>query len=297
MLTPELIKQVKKIQLKAGHLVTDALAGNYLSAFKGRGMEFDEVRDYVPGDDVRTIDWNVTARMHTPYVKVLREEREMTIMLMVDVSPSQVFGTGGRLKRTAAAELAAVLAFVAIRSSDKVGLIVFSDHVEHFVPPKKGRGHVWSIIRSVLTHQGKGKTTDVGGALDFLMKVTSRRATCFLISDFWAQSYERALHLTSGRHDLVCVRIEDPLERDLVSAGVVAFRDAESGAFVEVDTGDPSVRNAYAAAQKERAEGLAQLCRKNGMGLVTIGTDEPVTGPLMRFLRERGRGRKRRRVG
>ncbi len=293
MLAPEVIKQIRNIQLRAGHLVTDALAGNYLSAFKGRGMEFDEVREYVPGDDVRTIDWNVTARTSTPYVKVLKEERELTLMLMVDVSPSQGFGTGRRRKYDVAAELAAVLAFLAIRNNDKVGLIVFSDHVEQFVPPKKGRGHVWSIIRAVLTHEGAGQRTDIGGALDFLTKVSSRRSMVFLISDFWAQNYERALHLAGGRHDMICVRIEDPLERALASAGIVAFEDAETGDWVEVDTGDAGVRAAFEKSAAERAQAIRTLCHKDQLGLIDVGTEAPLIGPLVGYFRERGRRRRR----
>lgn len=293
MLAPELLKQIRKIQLRAGHMVTDALAGNYLSAFKGRGMEFDEVREYVPGDDVRTIDWNVTARTSTPYVKVLKEERELTLMLMVDVSPSQGFGTAGRRKYDVAAELAAVLAFLAIRNNDKVGLIVFSDHVEQYVPPKKGRGHVWSIIRAVLTHEGAGQRTDIGGALNFLTKVSSRRSMVFLISDFWAQNYERALHLAGGRHDLICVRIEDPLERKLASAGIVAFEDAETGDWIEIDTGDPAVRRAFEQAAGERTQKIRSLCRRDNLGLIDVGTESPLIGPLVNYFRERERRRRR----
>lgn len=289
MLSPELIRQVKRLSLKAGHLVTDALAGNYSSAFKGRGMEFDEVREYVPGDDVRRIDWNVTARMRTPFVKVLKEERELTLMLLVDVSQSQVFGTKGRTKAEVATELAAVLAFLAIKSNDKVGLIVFSDHVEAFVPPKKGRGHVWNIIRTVLTHEPRGTRTELGKALDFLMTVTTRRTTCFLISDFWTKGYEKSLNLVGRRHDLVCLHVDDPRERTLESCGVVAFEDAESGETVELDTGDPRVLKAFAVDQARRAEHLKMAAAKARCGLVRVGTDQPVVAPLVRYFRERER--------
>jgi uncharacterized protein (DUF58 family) len=289
MLSPEVLKQIKTLELRAGHLVTDALAGNYLSAFKGRGMEFDEVREYVPGDDVRTIDWNVTARMNAPFVKVLREERELTLMLMVDVSPSQSFGTVARAKREVAAELAAVLAFLATRNNDKVGLICFSDHVEQFIPPKKGRGHVWSIIRSVLTHEGKGRRTDVAATLDFLGRVTSRRAMSFLISDFWASGYEQAMRLAARRHDLVAVRVRDPRELSMPRAGVVSFQDLESGELVTLDMGNRKVRERYAALMEEEERRLTGFFRRCGIGAITVRTGEPVVAPLVRYLRERER--------
>jgi uncharacterized protein (DUF58 family) len=293
MLPSEVLKQIRRIQLAAGHQVTDALAGNYLSAFRGRGMEFDEVREYVPGDDVRAIDWNVTARMREPFVKVLREEREMTLMLMVDVSPSQGFATAARPKREVAAELAAVLAFLAIRSNDKVGLIVFSDHVEHYVPPKKGRAHVWQIIRSVLTHKGAGARTDVAGAVDFMTGVAARRSMCFLISDFWADGYERALKLAVRRHDLVCARIVDPREAELEAAGLVAFQDSETGETLYVDTSDAAVRRRYAALAAEREGSLRQFFRRHKIDAFTVDTRQPVATPLLTFLRERERRRRR----
>lgn len=291
MLSQDVLKQIRGIQLKAGHLVTDALAGNYLSAFKGRGMEFDEVREYVPGDDVRTIDWNVTARMHQPFVKVLREERELTLMLMVDVSPSQAFGTATRQKHELAAELAAVLAFLAIRNNDKVGLIAFSDHIEQFIPPKKGRGHVWNIIRSVLTHQGAGKTTDIGGALDYMMNVADRKCMCFLISDFWAQGYEKQLRHVARRHDFIAVRTLDERELKLPPAGIVAFQDAETGEELLLDTSDRKVLEAYEDAARERERGLESLFRKNAIDHFTLRTDGNVTAPLIGYLRGRERRR------
>lgn len=289
MLSADVLKQIKSLELRAGHLVTDALAGNYLSAFKGRGMEFDEVREYVPGDDVRTIDWNVTARMNAPFVKVMREERELTLMLMVDVSPSQSFGTVARAKREVAAELAAVLAFLATRNNDKVGLICFSDHVEQYIPPKKGRSHVWSIIRSVLTHEGKGKTTDITGALDFLGRVATRRAMSFLISDFWAQGYEKAMRLAGRRHDLVAVRIRDPLELQITAAGLISVQDLESGELLYLDLSDKRVRSQYTQRIQEEEQRLTHFLRRSGVGEITVHTGEPVVMPLVRYLRERER--------
>ncbi len=291
MLSQDVLKQIRGIQLRAGHLVTDALAGNYLSAFKGRGMEFDEVREYVPGDDVRAIDWNVTARMSSPYVKVLREERELTLMLMVDVSPSLVFGTAARQKHELAAELAAVLAFLAIRNNDKVGLIAFSDHIEQFIPPKKGRGHVWNIIRSVLTHRGSGRSTDVAGALDYMMNMADRKCMCFLISDFWAHGYEKQLKHVARRHDFIAVRIGDQRELTLPPAGIVAFQDAETGEEILVDTSDKSVLRAYASAAADREKTLQTLFRRNAIDHFTVSTDGNVTAPLMGYLRGRERRR------
>lgn len=289
MLSPDILKQIKTLELRAGHLVTDALAGNYLSAFKGRGMEFDEVREYVPGDDVRTIDWNVTARMNAPFVKVLREERELTLMLMVDVSASQSFGTVSRAKREVAAELAAVLAFLATRNNDKVGLICFSDHIEQFIPPKKGRGHVWNIIRSVLTHEGKGRRTDLAGTLDFLGKVTSRRAMAFLISDFWASDYERALRLTARRHDLIAVRVRDPKESSIPQSGLVSIQDLETGELLYLDLSHRKVRERYQAMMEEDERRLSGFFRRSGIGQITVQTGEPVVAPIGRYLRERER--------
>lgn len=292
MLSPEILKEIRGLELRAGHLVTDALAGDYVSAFKGRGMEFDEVREYVPGDDVRAIDWNVTARMRAPFVKVFREEREQTLMLMVDVSPSQAFGTGARLKREQAAELAAILAFLAIRSNDKVGLVVFSDHVEQYFPPKKGRAHVFRIIREVLTHRGEGRRTDIAGALDFVVNVHSRRTTCFLISDFWAADFETSLKLAARRHDLVAVRTLDPREAKLVPAGFVTFVDSETGAEAVVDTSDRRVRAAYEAAVKDRDERLSTLLKRTGISGFRLETGGSVTAPLIAYLRDRERRRR-----
>jgi uncharacterized protein (DUF58 family) len=290
MLSPEIIKQIKRIELRAAHLVTSALTGNYLSAFKGRGMEFDEVREYVPGDDVRTIDWNVTARMNVPFIKILREERELTIMLMVDVSDSQAFGSKGRRKREQAAELAAVLAFLAIRNNDKVGLIVFADEVEEYIAPKKGRGHVWRIIRTVLTHeQRKKRGTDMAGALDFMTNVAARRSLCFLISDFWTTGIERSLTYTSRRHDLVCVQVRDPLEMSLPAAGIALLEDAESGALIELDTSDPQVQAAYGEQINKVDSDLVTLTKRLGLDLFKLNTQGPVTGPLLDFLRRRER--------
>lgn len=286
-LSPEVIKQIRSLEIKARHLVTESLAGQYLSAFRGKGMEFDEVREYVPGDDIRLIDWNVTARMQVPYVKVHREERELTLLLMVDVSPSQAFGTKSRLKRELAAELAAVLAFLAIRNHDKVGLICFSDHVEQFILPQKGRAHVWNIIRSVLTHDGTGSGTDIAAALNFMLRVIRKRAMVFLISDFWAHGYESGLRMAARRHDLICARTEDPLEQGLKPAGLVAFQDPELRSTRYLDTSRKDVREIFRQLAVERDEYLKRSCSKSGADYLTFMTEEPIAQSLGKYLRAR----------
>jgi len=293
MLSPEIIKKIKRIQLNAAHLVTDALAGNYTSAFKGQGMEFDNVREYFPGDDVRGIDWNVTARMNEPYIKVLREEREMSLMIMVDVSASQWIGTTTETKQEAAAELAAILAYLATKNKDKVGLVVFSDHVEHYIPPAKGRAHIWGIIRAVLTHESKGQATNIGEALDFLNSVTKRQNVCFVISDFWADDYERSLKLVARRHDMTCVRVHDPIEKRFENAGIVGFQDAETGEALFLDTSSLKVRNAYAHEEEQRDQDLQTLFRKNNIKTFAISTKESVVAPLVAYMKNRKRRRVR----
>jgi uncharacterized protein (DUF58 family) len=300
MLPKELVAEIRLLELKAGRLVTDALAGNYLSAFRGRGMEFDEVREYAAGDDVRTIDGNVTARLGTPYVKVLREERELTMMALVDVSPSQAFGSRKRTKLATAAEMAAILAFLAIRSNDKVGLIAFSDHVETYIPPKKGRAHVWSIISTILSHQGKGPGTDLGGALDFLSRVVKRRATVFVISDFWAQGFETQLAAAARRHDVIAAITRDPTERLLPEAGIVLYRDLETGRESLVDTSSRRTRQAYSEALAASDKRLRDVFRRCGVDAFPIdagsgGGEGPSTvQSLAQYLRSRERKRRRR---
>lgn len=289
MLSADIIKQIKRLQLKAGHLVTDTLAGEYVSAFKGVGMEFDRVREYVPGDDVRTIDWNVTARMRAPYVKVYREERELTLMLMVDVSPSQTFGTTGRFKNECSAELAAILAFLATKNNDKVGLIVFSDHVEHFIPPQKGRAHVWQIIRAVLTHEGRGQKTDIGIALKTLLQVCKRKSMCFLVSDFCADGYETPLRQAARRHNMICVEVKDPREAELTDSGFVHFQDAETGEHFVIDTSDPKMRTLFAAQSLKQSQNLRALTLKYNCEYFGISTADPIVQPLERFMRQRER--------
>jgi uncharacterized protein (DUF58 family) len=292
MLSADVIAQIKKIELRAGHLVTEALAGNYLSAFKGRGMEFDQVREYIPGDDVRSIDWNVTARMNHPFVKVHREEREQTLMLMVDASPSQMFGSGDKFKNELSAELAAVLAFLATKNNDKVGLIAFSDHVEKYIPPKKGRAHVWRIIKEVLTHEGKGKGTNIAGATDFMQRVLKRRSMCFLISDFHAEGFERSLLRAAKRHRMVGVVVRDPRESALPAVGFVEFEDAETGERLLVDSSSAHFREQLQKAAEEDRANLQMLFRKSGVDSFPIETDRNFIPALEKFLLQQT-GRKR----
>ena len=289
MLPQDIIKQIRHIQLKAGRLVTDALAGEYSSVFKGIGMEFEKVREYVESDDIRAIDWNVTARMNAPFVKIFREERELTLMLLVDVSPSLVFGTTGKFKNEVAAELAAVLAFLAIKNNDKVGLILFSDHVEQVIPPKKGRSHIWRIIRSVLTHKSQGKKTDINVALDYLANMRSRKSMCFLLSDFHTTGFETSLRQVSKRHELVCVGISDLRESMIASCGVVEFVDAETGELCVLDTSHAQVKKIFKENRKLSVEKLIKLLRSYKMDYFEVSTHESVISPLVRYMRQRER--------
>lgn len=288
--SPELLAQVRRIHIKTRHQVDHLMGGEYTSVFKGRGMEFEEVREYVPGDDVRFIDWNVTARMQRPFVKEFREERELVVMILVDVSRSGDFGTAGKLKNEVAAELAATLAFAATRNNDKVGLLLFTDRVERFVAPKKGRGHVWRVIREILHHERHGRGTDLGEALAFLNRVVRRKAVVFLISDFLDEAdWAPALRTANRRHDLVVFRVVDPRERALPDVGFVALEDAEDGTPAWVDTASAAVRKKYADSAKRRSTAIAGELRKLNVDLVELSTDEGVAAPLTRYFRQRER--------
>jgi uncharacterized protein (DUF58 family) len=287
MLSPELMNQISAIELRAKHLASDVLAGEYLSAFRGRGMDFDEVREYVPGDDVRAIDWNVTARMRQPFVKIFREEREMTVMLMVDISMSQAFGTGERSKLEAAAELAAVISFLAIRNNDRVGLLVFSDRIERYVPPKKGRGHVWNIIKELLVPVPSGLVTDLRGALDYFGRILKRKSLCFLISDFWAQDYESVLSVIGRRHDLVCAVVQDCAEVVLPSCGIVQVQDIESGYQWTLNTSNFKVRKKLEEIAVARQRELLSIFKRCGAKHFPVSAGGSVISSLAKFLRER----------
>ena len=283
-LAPELIAQIRQIQIRSQRLVTDVLAGEYESAYKGRGMEFEEVREYQPGDDVRHIDWNVTARMNVPFVKEHREERELTVMLLVDTSSSGNFGTKSRLKSEVAAEVAAVLAYTAISSNDRVGLIVFSDEVELYIPPKKGRAHVWRVIREILDFSPRREGTDIQAAVEFMGRVVRRRAVAFLISDFFDAGYEDRLRTAARRHDLCAVTLQDRREEELVPLGLVELQDAETGEVQIVDLSAGAVKEHRRRAEQRRGE-LEAYLRSAGIGHLPIRTSEPYIDDLIRYFR------------
>jgi uncharacterized protein (DUF58 family) len=290
--TREILKKVRKIEVRTRRLVTDSLAGQYHSVFKGRGMNFDSVREYAPGDEIRSLDWNVTARAGHPFVKKFVEERELTLLLMVDVSGSGDFGSGDQSKRELAAEIASVLAFSAIKNSDKVGLLLFSDQVELFVPPRKGRGHVLRIIREVLGFDPAHRGTDIVGALDFVNHVLKRRAIVFLLSDFQtggapSEALRRAVRQTNQRHDLVAMPIEDPRERLLPDLGLVAIEDAETGEIVELDTRSAAVRQRFSEIAEERCAALREALNAGGVDSLRLETGKPYVPELMTFFKNR----------
>ncbi|HXJ37524.1 MAG TPA: DUF58 domain-containing protein [Candidatus Eisenbacteria bacterium] len=289
MLSREQLRAVRKIQIRTSHLVSDLFAGQYQSVFKGRGMEFAEVRLYQPGDDVRTIDWNVTARTGTPHVKRFAEERELTVMLVVDASASTVFGSRRQTKQALAAELGALLAFSAITNNDKVGLVMFSDRIELALPPRKGNRHVLRVIREILSLRPTGRGTDVPAALEHLGRVTKRRCVLFLVSDFLTPGWKQALRLASRRHDVIAVVLEDPRESELPSVGLVELEEAETGERYVVDTRDWRVRDAFARqAALARAQRDRDL-RAADVDAIVVGTDRPYIEAIMRFFRMRER--------
>lgn len=289
MLPRDMLRQIRRLQLRARHAVENLLGGEYHSVFKGIGIVFEEVRAYQPGDDVRTIDWNVTARMGHPFIKRFVEERELTVLLVVDCSGSLAFGTGSHQKREVAAELAAVLAFSAIANNDKVGLIAVTDTVERFVPPGKGTRHVLRLIRDILFFQPTRAGTALRQGLDYLNRILRRRAIVFVMSDFLDTGYERALKQTGRRHDLIGIRIVDPREQELPAVGLLEVEDAETGDHVLLDTSSRAVRDAYARAAALRYEELRQLAHRARMDLVNVTTDGTHLDALARFfqLRER----------
>jgi uncharacterized protein (DUF58 family) len=317
MIPREILKKIRQIEIRTNRLVSESLAGQYHSVFKGQGMNFDEVREYQPGDEVRTIDWNVTARMNHPFVKKFVEERELTLMLVVDVSGSGLFGSSGQSKRELAAEIASVLAFSAIRNNDKVGLILFSDEVEKFIPPRKGRRHVLRVIREVLFFEPKRRGTDLNGALEFLLRVTAHRAIAVVISDFigspavasrrrgssglrpqmmllesLAQASFAMLRQANRRHDLVAVQITDKYELELPALGRLVLSDAETGEVVEINTHDARKRAAFSERQTRAQAEVARLFRSAGIDAIQLRTDLPYGSELTRFFE----GRERRRL-
>ena len=319
MLAKDVIKRVREIQIRTGRHVADVLAGEYVSVFRGSGIEFDEVRPYIPGDDVRLIDWNVTARMGEPFVKRFVEERQLSIMIMADVSASQEFGSANRSKREAAAELAALLAFSATNNDDNVGLILFHGGIEQYIPPRKGQKHALRVIREVLTHgadpeESKPKpkrkarwlpfgrkrawraakqATSIAGAMEFLMSVTPRKTICFLISDFQDENYEKALLSANRKHDVIAVHINDPREQAMPNVGLLTLSDAETGETKLLDTGSKSFRDQYAKLSESRVQQLKDRFASTGIDFIDIDATGSVVDPLTKFFRMRERRMRR----
>ena len=297
--TRAIMSGMRQLEIRTRRMVNDSLAGEYHSVFKGRGMDFDEVREYTPGDEVRTIDWNVTARAGRPFVKKFAEERELTILLLVDISASGNFGSAAMSKRDLAAELASVLAFSAIRNSDKVGLLLYTDRVERWLPPKKGRRHVLRVVRDILYHAPGGRGTDTVKALDVANHVLHRRAIVFLISDFQTPGgreaaradLRRAMRQTNRRHDLIAVQVADPREKELPNVGILVLEDAETGEIIELDTGSAAVRKRFRDLAAEHDRRLVNDFRSEGVDTLELTTDLPYMPALQRFFKARERRR------
>lgn len=297
-MTPtDIIKKVRRLEIRTRRLVTDSMTGAYYSSFKGRGMDFEEVREYAIGDDVRTIDWNVSAKMDRPFVKVFREERELTLMLLVDLSASGIFGSVEQSKRERAAEIASVIAFSASQNNDKVGVLLYTDEVEQYIPPKKGRRHILRVIRDILFFKPKGQGTNHKAALDYLNRVQNRKCVVFLISDFMDNGRQTApdndqqlfttLALTNHRHDLVSIALSDPREYELPDVGLITLEDAETGEMVEVDTGNRTVRERYRKQANERRVAFQSGMRKKGLDWMEASTDQPYLPALRKLFAQR----------
>ena len=285
--SPEVLRQVKLLELQTRGLVNSLFTGEYRSVFKGQGMEFAEVREYQAGDEVRSIDWNVTARMGRPFVKRYIEERELTVMLAVDLSGSERFGTRGRFKSELASELAAVLAMSAIRNNDRVGAVLFTDRIEHVVPPRKGRRHALRLMRDLLVFEPVGSRTDLPAALEFTGKMLAHKSIIFVVSDFQAEEIEHPLKLLAQRHDVVAVTVDDPSEQSLPDIGLARFVDPETGRTLDVDTSDPEVRAQFAATVEEELVSRRRLLRRLAIDEIPVHTDGSVVEPLIRFFRAR----------
>ena len=291
MSTTALLKKVRKIEIKTRGLSNHIFAGEYNTAFKGRGMAFSEVREYQSGDDVRSIDWNVTARYNSPYVKVFEEEREMIVMLLVDVSGSGNFGTKKQFKREIATELSAILAFSAIKNNDKVGVIFFSDIIEEFIPPKKGKSHILRIIRQILSFKPKNKKTDISQAIEYFNNVMKKRCICFILSDYISPSFEKPLKIASKKHDIVALRISDQREKKLPNIGLIPLKDAENDTISYVDTSSKIIRQLFARNHKENEEELQKLFPRCGVDMIDISTGEDYVKPLINFFKNREKRR------
>lgn len=289
MTSTELLKKVRKIEIKTRGLSSHLFTGGYHSAFKGRGMSFSDVRLYHPGDDVRAIDWNVTARAGEPYIKVFEEERENTVMLLVDVSGSAVFGSHTQFKEEYLTELCAVLAFSAIANNDKVGVLLFSDRIELFIPPKKGKTHILRIIREILTAKPTGRGTDMKGTLQFIHNVLKKRSVCFILSDFLAAGYEDSLRILARRHDCIGIHCWDPLERDLPDVGVLRVADAETGEQTWVDTTSTRLRRQYRSTFEQHKANTQNMFRRAGADFLSLCTNQPYVNALLQFFAQRSK--------
>ena len=287
MIPKEILQKVRHIEIRTKGLVNDLFGGEYHSVFKGRGMTFSEVREYIPGDDIRMIDWNVTARCNAPFVKILEEERELTVYLLVDVSRSGHFGTVDHFKFELAAEIAAVLGFSAVKNKDKVGLILFSDHVEKYIPPKKDRSHILRVVREVLFHQPEGTGTSIQSGLDFLMNVAKRKAVVFLISDFLDDGYWRSLKLANRKHDMIGIRISDPAEKNLPDMGLIKVHDSETGDMFWADLSSTEERNAFSQSITNKWEAFDNECGRSRLDVINVGTDADFVEPLMTYFQRR----------
>src|SRR5437870_715715 len=287
--TTEILKKIRTLEIKTRGLVETAFAGDYHSVFKGRGMNFEDVREYQPGDEIRSIDWNVTARMGNAFVKKFTEERELTVMLVVDVSASGNFGSTTQSKRELAAEVACLLAFSAIRNNDKVGLILFTDRVELFIPPKKGRSHTLRLIREILFFEPNGRGTDPALALDYLNKIVTRRAVVFFISDFQAPDFSRSLAVSGRRHDFVAIHVHDERERVLPNIGIITLEDAETGDQIEINTADRTTRARFSGLVDEREQELARVLRRNNIDAIALQTGKDYLPQLRSFFKQRER--------
>ncbi|MCK9554766.1 DUF58 domain-containing protein [bacterium] len=288
-LKKEIFKKVRQIQIYTTKMVDEVLSGAYKSVFKGKGIEFEEVREYVPGDDVRGIDWNVTARMGSPFIKLYVEERELTVMLLVDMSRSNKFGTRVQMKNELAAQLAAALAFSAIKNNDKVGLLIFTDKIEKYIPPKKGKKHVLRVIREILFFKPSGRKTDLALAINFANKVLIKRSVMFVISDFYDAGYLKPMMISSKKHDVIAVHVRDYLEKSIPGAGIVQFEDAETGEIVLVDTNDQGFRRRYEEATTSEDRDLYRKIRSMNIDIIPVETGKSVLDPVEKFFRGRAR--------
>lgn len=289
MLPKEVLENVRRLEIGTKGLVNEIFSGEYHTVFKGRGMEFAEVREYVPGDDIRLIDWNVSARTGSPFVKVFSEERELSMMLVVDMSRSGTFGTSYRMKDEVAIEICALLAFSAMKNNDKVGLLIFTDKMEKFIPPRKGRQHVLRVLREIIYHEPENTGTNINSALEYLLRVIRRHSVVFILSDFMDDGFQKSLRVVSSKHDVIAIKLTDKLEMQLPDAGLISLVDAETGENVVVDTSDEKIRNSYSALRQAQQERLEKMFKKINLDHITIKTGESYVEPLYKFFRKRAK--------